>query len=73
MATTYLTKNDAKHCAGLIDVLKEAGQNIDRELYDLADEHRRMKGGKRGPKKGKFFGGKGFTQNSWGSRDNNKP
>lgn len=42
-----------------MEVLKEAGQYIDRELVDMADEHRRMKGGKRGPKKGNFRGGRG--------------
>lgn len=53
-ATTFFTRNDAKHAPGLIEVLKEANQYVDRELADIADEHRRVKGGKRGPKKPKF-------------------
>lgn len=60
-AATFFTKNDAKHAAGLIEVLKEAGQYIDPMLADYADEHRRLKGGKRGPKKGKFGGRGGFS------------
>lgn len=69
-ATTFFTRNDAKHAGGLIEVLKEAGMYIDPILADYADDHRRMKGGKRGPKRGggKFGGGgrggysNGFSQ-----------
>ena len=70
MATTFLTRNDSKHAPGLVEILRGAGQYIERELVDMADEHRRMKGGKRGPKgRGGFRGhgrGGGSAFAGWG-------
>lgn len=65
-ATTFFTRDDAKSAQGLIQILKEAKQRIDDQLYDLYDEYRMTKGGKRGPKRSKFmrFDSRGFRKES---------